>query len=98
VNYKVVVTDWVAEFLRDLPRGVRVQVFQRLLVDLPANPDGLLGSKVVPFTHKYSFSVTARDDSRQPPSRVWLVFVVDRGTPGELHIESVRDANDPPPN
>jgi hypothetical protein len=98
VNYKVVVAEWVAEFVRDLPREVCVQVLQRLLVDLPADPDRELGAKVFPFAHKYTFSVTAKDDSQQPSTRRWFVFVVDRGTPGELHVESVRDANDPEPN
>jgi hypothetical protein len=88
----------VRVFLTELPREVLVQVSQRLLVDLPANPDGELVERVVPFAHKYTFSVTARDDSLQPSVRRLFVFVVDRGTPGELHIESVRDANDPEPN
>ena len=98
MNYKVIVADWVAEFVRGLPRTIRVPVCQRLFVDLPADPDGQLGSQVFPFAHKYTFSVSDVDASQHPPLGWWFVFVVDRGTPGELHVESVRSANDPNPN
>ena len=89
MNCKVKVTDWVAAFLRTLPRVIRVQVYQRLLVDLPSDPDGQLGPKVVPLADMYSFQVTVEDPS-QHPYRWWFVFYIDRGTPGELHVRSLR--------
>jgi hypothetical protein len=98
VSCKVIVADWVAAFVRGLPRTIRVPMFQRLFVDLPADPDGQLGPQVFPFARKYAFSVTGLDDSQHPSRHWWFVFIVDRGTPGELHVESVRDANDPDPN
>lgn len=93
MNYTVKVADWVRAYLNTLPRTVRVQVYQRLLVDLPANPNSLLGPHIVPFADKRTFQVTAADESVYP-HRWWLVFHVDRGTPGELHVESMRDANE----
>ncbi len=93
MNYTVKVAEWVRAYLDTLPRAVRVQVYQRLLVDLPADPDNLLGPNVVPFANKYPFPVTAEDRS-QHPFRWWFVFYVDRGTPGELHVESMRDADE----
>ena len=98
MSCKVKVADWVRDFLNALPREVRLQVYQKLLVDLPANPDTLLGERVYPFAHKYVFQATALDSSQSPAVRWWLVFVVSRENAGELHIESVRDANDPPRN
>ena len=71
---------------------------RKLLRDLPANPDDLLGFPVFPYAQKFSLQITALDKSTNPPQRWWLVFVVSRETPGELHVESVRSANDPPKN
>jgi hypothetical protein len=84
------VAEWVRAYLNTLPRAVRVQVYQQLLVDLPADPDNLLGPNIVPFADKFTFQVTAEDQS-QHPYRWWFVFCVDRGTPGELHIVSFRE-------
>jgi hypothetical protein len=98
VNYKVIVADSVTGFLRGLPRAVRVQVYERLFVELPANPDAQLGPQLVPFAHKHTFSVTIVDTSQRPPLGWWFLFVGDRGTSGELHVESVRDANESNPN
>ena len=47
---------------------------------------------------KFTFQVTAQDKSQQPFRGFWFVFVVDRGTPGELHVQSVREADAPEPN
>jgi hypothetical protein len=93
VNYTVKVADWVRAYLDTLPRVARLQVYQRLLVDLPADPDGLLGPHIVPFADKFTFQVTAEDKS-QNPYRWWFVFHIDRGTPGELHVVSFRDADE----
>ena len=96
MNYKVKVAERVREFLNALPREVRVQVYQRLLVDLPSDLS-LLGSTVFPYADKNTFPVIAYDKSPQR-LRWWLVFIVDRGSPGELHVESVRDGNESEPN
>jgi hypothetical protein len=96
VNYTVKIAKRVREFLNALPREVRVQVYQRLLVDLPSDLS-LLGSNVYPYANKHTFPVIAHDKSPQR-LRWWLVFIVDRGTPGELQVESVRDGNESEPN
>ena len=96
--YKILVADWVRDFLNRLPREVLIQVYQKLLVDLPTDPDRLLGEIVFPFAKKYVFHVNALDKSRTPAVGWWLVFVIGRETAGELHVESVRNANDPPLN
>jgi hypothetical protein len=96
VKYTVKVAERVREFLNTLPREVRIQVYQRLLVDLPSDLS-LLGSVVFPYANKQTFQVIAQDESSRR-LRWWMVFIVDRGTPGELHVESVRDANESEPN
>jgi hypothetical protein len=96
VNYTVKVAKRVREFLKALPREVRGQVYQRLLVDL-ASDLTLLGSTVFPYVNKHTFPVIAYDKSPQR-LRWWLVFIVDRRTPGELQVESVRDGNESEPN
>jgi hypothetical protein len=95
VNYTVKVAERVREFVNALPREVRVQVYQRRLVDLPSDLS-LLGSTVFPYANKHSFQVVAYDESPQR-LRWWFVFIVDQGTTGELHVESVRDANESEP-
>jgi hypothetical protein len=93
VKCTVKVAEWVSDRLKRMPRVARMQVYQRLLVDLPSNPDQYLRSLVVPFATKYSLLVTAEDPS-QYPYKWLLVFVVDRVTPDELHVVSVRDDDD----
>ena len=79
MNYKVIVAESVRDFLDTLSPTIRAQVYRQLLVDLPADPDRLLGPHVVPYANKFPFSVTAQDRPEHPNPR-WFVFYVDRGS------------------
>lgn len=85
----VKIAHWVKGALDELPPKARQQVIRRLAVDLPSDPAKWLGTVVVPYTTKRSLHFTVRDHSTHPYCW-WLVFVVDTGTPNELHVESVR--------
>ena len=92
MNCKIKLADWVADIIREQPEAVRKAVEKQLLVDLPANPS-LLGEPVMfPYAHIRSYPVNC---SASP--QVWLVFRVDTGVPGELHVVSVQVVQGPPP-
>jgi hypothetical protein len=97
VNYTVRVADWVREFVDNLPRTIAPRVRQRLLHDLPADPERELGEVVVPRADHFTFYVSGIDNQQNPPVGFWYVFVVRR-TGNELHVVSVRPGDRPQRN
>jgi hypothetical protein len=70
-----------------------VEVYNRLLSDLAANPDALLGDPIVPLqTRGYHFSLTEPGDS---PRRHDFLFGVDRDDADRvLHVVGARHTTD----
>ncbi len=77
----------------DFPSGVFDLLCQKLFRELADQGPAMLGEEVVPLAHCRALHITV-DDPSQFPYRYWFVFVVDCGTPGELHILSGRPAID----
>lgn len=73
----------------NLSRALKNEVYNRLLNDLPQNPDGLLGERIVPLmAFAYTFSLT---DDRGVPYRLHIFFAVDRDDDAkELRIVGCR--------
>lgn len=60
----------------NLSRALKNEVYNRLLNDLPRDPHGLLGERIVPLmAFAYTFSLT---DDRGIPYRLHFLFAVDR--------------------
>lgn len=73
----------------NLPRELRLQVYARLFLDLPTNPDGLLGEQIVPLLARtYEFSLEAAGPI---PYRIHFTFAIDEHDDvGELHVLGAR--------
>lgn len=73
----------------DISRELRLQVHTRLFIDLPANPDGLLGEQIVPLLARtYEFTLEAPGPI---PYHIHFTFAIDRRDDlGELHVLGAR--------
>ncbi len=92
--YKVKIAKQAEEQILswDLPADVVEKLCHQLFRELPKDPAAMLREVVVPHANYRSCPITV--DSREFPYRFWFVFVVDCGTPNELHIISGRHAID----
>jgi hypothetical protein len=82
---------WIDAFIREkLSRPCQVQVRQRLLIDLPQDPDRLLVDRVIPLADVYTFNVVASDPDVHPYTW-WLTFYIRRRPEGFLDVEDVRE-------
>ena len=78
MNFKTVVPQPIRRRIASwlLPRRLVIEVYQRLHVDLAANPDQLLGNVVAPYAgRQYSFTLT---EGPPPAYRHFFLFVVER--------------------
>lgn len=78
MNYTVKIAQLVRQEIAswNLSRALKNEVYNRLLNDLPADPDGLLVERIVPLmAFAYKFSLT---DDRGIPYRLHFLFAVDR--------------------
>ena len=78
MNWQVVIDpvigDWI-DALEHTWRGIAATVYERLMVDLPADPDGLLGGIVLPVATNRSYRFTLLYG---PHETIHFWFVVDR--------------------
>ncbi len=91
MSYTVRIAQMVREDIAswNLSRTIKMEVYNRLRNDLPRDPDGLLGERIVPLmAFAYTFSLT---DDRDVPYRLHFLFAVDRHDDArELHIVGCR--------
>jgi hypothetical protein len=91
VNWTVRIDPRVRQDINSWPisRNLRVQVYNRLLIDLPGNPDGLLGEQIVPLMARaYPFTLV---DDGPIAYRIHFMFAVDRRDDlSELHVLGAR--------
>ena len=91
MRYKVRRTNKAREQMDAWPvsRELRNKVYVRLFLDLPANPDGLLGEQIAGLTARlYQFTLP---DDRGVPYHLHFAFAVDRRDDlSELHVIGAR--------
>jgi hypothetical protein len=91
VSYTVKIAQKVRQDIAswNLSRALKNEVYNRLLNDLPGNPEGLLGERIVPLmAFAYTFFLT---DDRGTPYRLHFLFAVDRDDDAqELRIVGCR--------
>jgi hypothetical protein len=87
----VIIDEKVLDTLRTagLTQATRHEILHRLLTLLPADPDGLLGERIVPFAYfAYSFALP---EGAAPSGAYHFLFAVDRDDQtNTLHVMHCR--------
>ena len=93
MNYRVIIAPAVIETIASwgLPREVLLEVYNRLHINLRANPDAELAEQVVPYANMFTYPLAVELTGLNPFSFVFFV----RRNQGDLQIVAARYNNPP---
>lgn len=96
MSYKVIIPKNIKHDIAamGLPRKLLLEVYNRLLQELPGNPDSVLGEQIIPLAHTFAYHFVLLDNERMPHQHVFMFAIERDDKQAELRVIGCRHTTD----